>query len=236
MVEMIADAVAQAWSNFSGAIVHFLPRLLATLAIVIVGWVIALLLKSVTRAVLDWTRFDVLADRVGVSPVLRTAELPRASTLLTSLVFWIVWIGFLLSGVDALGFDALDGVVQGFVQFVPRLLLALSILLAGFAFGNFAWRATLLAGVNAGLRSARLLAGGVRYLILILATAMALEHIAVARVVVLTAFTIAFGAVMLGLAIAFGTGGGPIARRILEEQFAKRPDSATRDPDEMSHI
>jgi hypothetical protein len=122
------------------------------------------------------------------------------------------------------------------VQFVPRLVLALSIILAGFAFANFAWRATLLAAVNAKLASARILAGGVRYLILILAIAMALEHIAVARQVVLTAFTIAFGAVMLGLAIAFGVGGGPLAKRLLERQFADGEHRATTKADEISHI
>ena len=36
---------------------------------------------------------------------------------------------------------------------------------------------------------------------------MALDQIAVARTIVLTAFAISFGAVMLGLAIAFGIGG-----------------------------
>jgi hypothetical protein len=236
MIEVIAGAVSQAWANFVGGIASYLPRALATLAIVVVGWLIALLLRMVVRTALEWTRFDVLADRAGVSPVLRTADLPRASALVASVVFWIVWVGFLLSGVDALGFAALEGIVEGFVQFVPRLLLALSIILGGFAFANFAWRATLLAAVNAKLASARVLAGGVRYLILILAVAMALEHVAVARQVVIIAFTIAFGAVMLGLAIAFGVGGGPLARRLLERQFAERSERTAGETDDISHI
>jgi hypothetical protein len=49
----------------------------------------------------------------------------------------------------------------------------------------------------------------------------------------LTAFAIAFGAVMIGLAIAFGIGGGAIARRFLERQFPERSDS---DTDRVSHL
>jgi hypothetical protein len=98
---------------------------------------------------------------------------------------------------------------------------------------NFAWRATLLAAVNARIPSPRLLSGAVRWLILILAGAMALEQIAVARTVVLTALAIAFGAVMLGIAIAFGLGGRGIARRILEHQFPERERSGV---DEISHL
>jgi small-conductance mechanosensitive channel len=101
------------------------------------------------------------------------------------------------------------------------------------AVANFAWRATLLTAVNARMTSPRLLSNVVRFLILILAVAMALEQIAVAQTVVLTAFAIAFGAVMIGLAIAFGIGGGGIARRFLEQQFPERPPS---DADRISHL
>jgi hypothetical protein len=68
-------------------------------------------------------------------------------------VFWIVWIGFMLSGVDVLGFAALQGLLSEFALFVPRLLVAIVILVVGFAFANVAWRATLLAAVNAKVPS-----------------------------------------------------------------------------------
>ena len=48
-----------------------------------------------------------------------------------------------------------------------------------------------------------------------------------------TAFAIAFGALMRGLAIAFGVGGGGVARRILKHQFPERERSSA---DEMSHL
>jgi hypothetical protein len=55
----------------------------------------------------------------------------------------------------------------------------------------------------------------------------------VARTIVLTAFAIAFGAVMLGLAIAFGVGGGGIARRILDHWF---PEHDSTKPEEFRHL
>jgi uncharacterized protein YneF (UPF0154 family) len=203
------------------------------LSIVVAGWLIAAVLRVLTRWTLRWLRFDVLSERIGLAALLKAADLPAASVLAGSVVFWLVWLGFLLSGVDVLGLTALQGLVAGFGQFIPRLLVALAILVAGFVVGNFVWRATLLAAVNAQVPSPRLLSNAVRFLILILAVAMALEQIAVARTVVLTAFAIAFGAVMLGLALAFGIGGGSIARRFLERQFPDRPPSG---PDQASHL
>jgi len=48
---------------------------------------------------------------------------------------------------------------------------------------------------------------------------MALEQLGLATSVILTAFAITFGALMLGLAIAFELGGQAAAKILLEEQF-----------------
>jgi hypothetical protein len=233
MGNLVLSAVSRSWDVFRGGIEQYLPRILAMLAIVVAGWLIAIVLRWVLGRGLRWLRFDVLAERAGVAPLLKAADLPEASALVGAIAFWLVWIGFLLSGIDALGLTVLGGAVQGFLRFVPRLLLAFAIVVVGAVVANFAWRATLLAAVNARLPSARLLARGVRVLILILAGAMALEHIAVAQTVVLTAFAITFGAVMLGLAIAFGIGGSRLAERLLDQQFARPPGGR---PDDVTHV
>lgn len=233
MAEMVFQALQQAGTNFVQATADLLPRVVITASIVIVGWVIAVALKWLTRTILNRVGFARLCEHQGVAEMLRAADLPAADALAGVVVFWIVWVGFLLSAVDVLGFAALQGLVSEFALFVPRLLVGIVILVVGFVFANVAWRATLLAAVNARVPSPRVLSGTVRGLVLILSAAMALDQIAVARTIVLTAFAIAFGAVMLGMAIAFGVGGGGIARRILDHWFPERPES---DRDEVRHL
>jgi hypothetical protein len=233
MAQMFANAVREAGTNFVESLAAFLPNAITTLSIILVGWLIAMLLRTVVRFALRSLRFNAFAERQGVAALLKVADLPEADALVAGIVFWLVWLGFFFSGIDVLGFTSLQGLVAGFAAFVPRLLVALVILIVGFVAANFAWRATLLAAVNAHVPSPRLLSGAVRWLILILAGAMALEQIAVARTIVLTAFAIAFGALMLGIAIAFGIGGGGIARRILEHQFPERESTGA---DEISHL
>jgi hypothetical protein len=233
MAEMVFQALEQAGTNFLQSTANLLPRVVMTASIVIVGWLIAVALKWLTRTVLTRLGFGRLCERHGVAEMLRAADLPKADDLAAAIVFWIVWVGFLLSGVDVLGFVALQGLVREFALFVPRLLSGIVIFVVGFVFANFAWRATLLAAINAKVPSPRVLSGTVRGLVLILAAAMALDQIAVARTIVLTAFAIAFGAVMLGLAIAFGVGGGGIARRILDHWF---PEREAPEQDEMRHL
>jgi hypothetical protein len=233
MGEMVLQALQEAGTNFLQTVANLLPRIVITVSIVLAGWLIAAVLGRFTRAVLTRVGFGRLCERQGVTEMLRRADLPRAEAIVSAIVFWVVWVGFLLSGVDVLGFAALQGLVGEFAIFVPRLLTGLVILVVGFVFANVAWRATLLAAVNARIPSPRVLSGTVRALVLILTAAMALDQIAVARTIVLTAFAIAFGAVMLGLAIAFGVGGGGIAKRILEHWF---PERRAPQADELRHL
>ena len=236
MAESIADVLGTAWTDFLGGVQAFLPHLLAMLSLVIAGWLIAWVVSFVLRHVLRWVKFNQLAERIGAAGMLQKATLPVASDLIASMVFWLVWAGFMLSGLGALGFTGTERLTVGFLAFLPRLGVGIVILAIGMVAANFAWRATLLGAVNSSLPSARLLSGSVRWLILALTVAMALEQIGVAKTIMLTAFAIAFGAVMLGVALAIGIGGGPVARRLLESQFPEPPKKDASRPDELSHL
>ena len=229
MIQEIADALAQSWHNFSTASVLFVPRLVAATIIFGGGFLIAIIARRVVRQALAWLHFERLAVRIGASEMLRVAEMPSAEVLIGKVVFWIVWIGFIVSAVDTLQFGAFQGLVQEFFRFVPRVLLALLVLVIGLLVGNFVWRATLLALVNGGVPGARLLSGTIRLLVIAIAVVMALEQLGLATGVVLTAFAIAFGALMLGLAIAFGLGGRDAAGQFLKKHLDAKKNRETDD-------
>jgi hypothetical protein len=233
MIQEIANALVQSWHNFMNAFVLFVPRLVAAAIIFAGGFVVAIIVRQIVWRALVWVRIDRLAARVGASEMLRVAEMPTLDLLIAKIVFWIVWMGFIVSAVDTLQFAPFQGLVQEFFRFVPRALLALLVVALGFLVGNFIWRATLLASVNAGLPAPRILSGALRLLVIAIAIVMALEQVGLATTVVLTAFAIAFGALMLGLAIAFGLGGRDAAKQILEQHFKSR---RSRETDAAPHL
>jgi len=233
MIQDIADALVQSWRNFASAFVLFVPQLVAAIIIFAGGLVVALIARRVVQRLLVSLRFDRLTLRTGASEMLRKAEMPTADVLIGKMVFWIVWIGFIVSAVDTLQFRPLQGLVDEFFRFVPRFLVALLVLSLAFLVANFLWRATLLSSVNAGVPGARLLSGALRALVIAIGTVMALEQLGLRTSVVLTAFAITFGAVMLGLAIAFGLGGRDAAKQLLERQVQAKKE---RDADAAPHL
>ncbi len=222
MREIIITELTQALQELARGFAHYLPRLIVMLIIAFIGWVIAYLLKVLVRSVLRLTRFSKLSENSGATQLLNQAALPSSTELLSRFVFWVSWVGFILLGVSVLGIVGLQEYISRFFLFLPRLFVALVILFFGLLAANFVSRAALLAAVNANFRSSRLLSISIRIIISIFALSMAFEVLGVAEETMLLAFGTAFGAVMFGLAIAFGIGGKDLAREFLEKRLVTR--------------
>jgi len=219
MREDIVNELTQAMHQLARDFAHYLPRLVVMLIIIFVGWVIAYVLKSLVRNTLRLTKFSKLSVNAGATQLLHQAALPSSTELVSRFVFWVAWVGFVLLGVSVLGIAGLQEYISRFFLFLPRLFVALVILFFGFLAASFFSRAALLAAVNGNFPSPRLLSLSVRIIISIFALSMVFEVLGVAEQTVLIAFGTAFGAVMLGLAIAFGIGGKDLAREFLEKKL-----------------
>lgn len=219
MREIIISELSQAWLELVRGFAHYLPRLIVMLIIAFIGWLIAYLLKVVVRGILRLTKFSKLSESAGATQLLNQAALPSSTELLSRLAFWLAWVGFILLGVSVLGIVALQEYIARFFLFLPRLFVGLVILFLGSLAATFFSRATLLAAVNAGLRSSRVLSISIRVIISIFALSMACEVLGVAEQTMLIFFATVFGAIMLGLAIAFGLGGKDLAQEFLEKKL-----------------
>jgi hypothetical protein len=221
MREMIISELSQALQELARGFAHYLPRLIVMLILAFLGWVFAYVVKIVLRSILRLIRFDKLSENAGASQLLNKAALPSASEVLSRFVFWLVWLGFILLGVGVLGILGLQEQVAKFFFFLPRLFVAMFIMFFGLLAASFFSRAALLAAVNANVPSPRVLSLAVRSVIIVFVLSIVFEELGLAEQTMLVAFGIAFGALMLGLAIAFGIGGRNLAQGFLEKKFVR---------------
>jgi Conserved TM helix len=234
MREMIISELSQALQELARGFAHYLPRLIVMLILAFLGWVFAYVVKTVLRSILRLIRFDKLSENAGASQLLNKAALPSASEVLSRFVFWLVWLGFILLGVGVLGILGLQEQVAKFFFFLPRLFVAMFIMFFGLLAASFFSRAALLAAVNANVPSPRVLSLAVRSVIIVFVLSIVFEELGLAEQTMLVAFGIAFGALMLGLAIAFGIGGRNLAQGFLEKKFV-RPKKEDNE-DELSPL
>ena len=92
----------------------------------------------------------------------------------------------------------------------------------------------LIAASNSGFHYAKILAEATHTLLMVLILAMVMEQLQIAPSIVLAAFSIIFGGIVIALAIAFGVGGIDTARRIIEKEVIAKSEEETKD--EIEHI
>ncbi len=233
MRQAILQGLEQVYSNLVHMIAEFLPRFLVMLVIIVIGLLVAFVLKCILRALLGLTKLDRVSEEGGASRVLRMAHLPSMTELLSRSIFWVTWLGFILVGLSVLGVAGLQEQISRLFRFLPEVFVAILILFLAVVIANFLSRAALLAAVNAGHPSAKILSWSIRFVIWILAISMTLEELGLARQTVISAFSIVFGATMLGLAIAFGLGGQDLARKCLERYLGDTKKEKNKEPEPL---
>lgn len=237
MWQNFVSELARTLDEILRSIARFLPRFLEMLVIVVVGFIVAFLLKVIIRSVLKITRFDKLAEHTGATQFLRSAALPSLTELTSRVAFWVAWVAFILLGVDVLNVVGMEQHITRFFGFLPRLIAALLILFFGLLAASFFSRAVLLSGVNRDVPSPKLISWAVRTMIILFVLSMAFEELGVGSHTVIVAFTLTFGALMLGLALAFGLGGQDLARKYLERRFGPSHHDESRErEDELSPL
>jgi hypothetical protein len=198
------------------------PGLLVMLTLLALGLLAAWLVRRVVTRVARALGVDRLLERWGVAPSLRRSGIVRPPSEVLGLVcFWAIFILFASAGVDGLALPGAPGATALLVAFVPPLFAGTLILLTGWLVANFLSQGVLIAAVNARLPEARLLARAVYWALLLFAVATALTHVGIGKEMVLVAFGITFGGMVLALALAFGLGGRALAREILERRLRR---------------
>jgi hypothetical protein len=228
--DVLAGVIRETLDAFGQELAAFGPRLLAMLVILLAGLLIASSLRLVLRFLLRRVGFDSLAERLGLAHGLRNLGFAgHASGALAALVASLVLALFVVLAVGSLDLQFARDLLSQAFSYLPQVLVAAALLALGAVVAGFVRRGVLIAAVNAGLPSARLLAAFAQAALLILFGAMALEHLGVGRHIILISFTILFGGVVLALALAFGLAGRDLARELLE-RLARKGEAAREDP------
>jgi hypothetical protein len=182
-----------------------LPELLAAIVILLVGWLIARLLRALT------VRFAGVANRtiarLGVRMHTPVGSMRQSTTrVVGEIVFWIVILIFVTAATSILGLQVFTGWLDRLVGYLPRILSGILIIFAGVVLSNIV-RDSVLAAFRGLTDSQRLfLARGAQIATLTILVIVGVDQIGVDISVVVTALAIVLACLLGGLSIAFGLG------------------------------
>lgn len=229
MWEQIQQALSRSTTRMLSGIAALLPGIAALILAVLISFALAKLVAGILRRALERFHFDDRVHDWGYPSVVDWSSGKSPTMLVVRVVFWtIVFVGF------AIGFSAFDvtltsTLVFRFFEYLPQVVAALVVLVLGSVIARFVSRSVLIEAVNMNLQYARLLSVGVRWMIMVLAVAMALEQLAIGGGIIRLAFGILFGGIVLALALAVGLGSKELVSRSLERE-AHRAAGQSEEP------
>jgi hypothetical protein len=226
----VGQALKLSMTKMLSQLASLLPGIVALVTALLVSVLIAWALSAILRRSLAGFEFDRRVTHWGFPALAEWSPSSSPTLLVTRTIAWvIIIIGFLI------GISAFDGVLPSeFVvrlfAYLPDVMAAIVVLIAGSIIARFLSRSVLIGAVNMNLQYARLLSVGVQWLVTVLAVTIAIERLGIGGGVIRLAFGILFGGIVLALALAVGLGSKDLVSRSLERETSKTSSPNMKEP------
>jgi hypothetical protein len=216
MWDRVGDLFDEAFARLAAVLAADLPGIVAMLVVVLGAIVVGFFVRAVLRFSLARVGFDRRAREWGMTAGRTLEPHHEPSWLVARGAFWVVVATGVALALAVLGASTTSLLGLSLLGFLPRLVVGAIVLLAGIGAGRFLERAVLIGAVNQGIRQARLVAWGVKWVVLVLGAAMALQHVGIGGYLPTIAFTIVVGGIVLAVALAVGLGARSAVQRALD--------------------
>ena len=227
-VRVVTDALMQIVTD----ILSFLPGLVNGLLVLLVGYLVARIVRWLIGSALRRLGVDALAERSGVIGGLRGLGIALSpSRLIAQTVFGLLMLSFAITAMRLMRLASVAGLLERLLNFLPAVIAALVVFLLGSMVARLAgtWVSVLAAGGGVGY--ARPLGRLVQYIVALFVAILALGVLGIQIGLLVTAITIGLAAFGLGIGLALGLGARTIVYHILAGYYVRqryRPGQAIR--------
>ncbi len=212
----IAASLQKALDGFLG----FLPNLIGVLVILIVGFIVARVVKGILTKLLQKAKLDDTLHSGQSGPYVEKIS-PGASpsALIASVVFWLIFLFVLSAAIGALKIAAVTVFMNKVLSYLPNVIVAVLIFVIAGAVA--AAVGGLVAKTMGDTPTGKVVGTAVPGLILAIAVFMVLNQLKIAPQIVTITYAALIGAVALGSALAFGLGGRETAGQMISDAYSK---------------
>ncbi|WP_157640951.1 mechanosensitive ion channel family protein [Longispora albida] len=197
----INAALTDMWRS----VLLFVPKLVGFLVILLIGWIVARVLRNVVSKLLQRVGFDRVAERGALRQALSRSKY-TASDMLSMLVYYAVLLFTLQLAFGVWGPNPVSGLIEGIVAWLPRAAVAIVIVVVAAAIASAV--KDMVTNALSGMSYGKLLGNLASVFILAVGVIAALNQVGIATTVT-TPVLIAVLATVGGILVV-GMGGGMI--------------------------
>jgi hypothetical protein len=214
MTQDIGQTLLASLNNGAAVVVSFVPKILAGTIVLLIGIIIASILKQIVLGIFKALKIEGLLKKYGVPEARQEFSW---SNIFSEIVRWFVIIIFLLPTADIWGLPRVVTILNEFLLYLPNVFVAAIIAVVGFMLGSLAHDLILASVKGVSANSANSIASVTRWAVNVFVILAILNQLGVATDLIRILFTGFVAMLAIAGGIAFGLGGQTSAKDVIEE-------------------
>lgn len=216
--QMLMNSVQSFWES----LVSVLPSIVGTIFILIVGWLLAKIIVYGLVKILKYANFDTLADKADLSSYLSKANIKlRPSELIGKFVYYILILLVIVTVSDSLGLDVVSTQISMLIAYMPKLFVALVLLVVGLYMATFIRDIIAGATSSLGIGTGKVISSLVFYVLMIMVLITSFNQAGIDTTIFTSNLLLILGAILISAAISYGFASRDVLKNILAGFFSK---------------
>lgn len=218
MFQQIRNVLSESYNTFSTDLAAFLPKLLGSILILIIGWIVARILRVASVRLLKLIRLDIVTEKARIDRFLKDGGSQKtAIDIIGDIIYWLIMLIVVLAGLNTLGLSVASDLFNQIILFIPNVIVAVIALIFGIFLAGFIAQVVTTYLNNIGIHNARVVGALAKYAIILFVVSLSLTQLSIGDELVANAFLLLFGAVCLALGLSFGLGGKEWAAGVIQK-------------------
>lgn len=218
----LSDILLATLTKLINQFVEFVPRFIFAAFILLIGYLVAKGLAIVIKKVLEKIGFDKIGTKLNEISIVKQLQTEiKLSEVVSQVVYYFIFLGFITDAARTLGVGAITGLVEKLVNFVPQLIVAAIMLQIGVLISEAIKNAVVSVCKSFNVPSAKLIGNLAFTFFLIITIISALGQAGVNTELLESSFNLILGGIILAFAVGYGFASRDILANILSSFYAK---------------
>ncbi len=221
------------WSNFMA----FLPTLVGAALILGIGWYLATWVGRFVEKILVMLKLERAAQHAGITSfIAKTGLTVTSSGMLADLSKWFLRLIFIQAAANLLGMAQLSTIINSIILFLPRLAVALAIVVVGAYLAGLLANSVRNSAAAVRMGNADLFATLTQYCIMGFTVIAAASQLEIAPTIINTLFIGLVASLALAIGLAFGLGGQSVASSLMKNWYEKSRTNMQEGPQSTMEV
>lgn len=221
-IEQWTQNIINATASFWSKIAAFLPNLIATIVILVVGVILAKLLSRWSGKLLGKIGLDHLCQRIGITESMAKAGMEKTpSEILGKFIYFFILLIVTLTAAETLGLERITAILDDFVLYLPKVLGALFVILVGMFIAHVVKQSIHTAVNKMGMEYASSVARLAQIIIFVTTFSLAVGQLEIETQMLNIVFAIVLGSLGAAAAISLGMGTRGVSNNIISGVYMR---------------